>query len=201
MHATSSVVPFRKRTFSLPRYARSLAAVAAASPVLVRALARPRISPALREQILLTVTSVNDCRYCNWGHTALALRKGVDMNALGQTLDSGYLCADSTPEEVAILYAQHVASEQGQVDPGAEWALAAAWTPAEQAEIRAYVTAITFGNLAGNSADAWLARLRRRPVEGGHPAGEAIAALAGLPVFLSVWAWSRRAGQEAMDSL
>ena len=55
-------------------------------------------------------------------------------------------------------------------------ALAAAWTPAEQAEIKAYITAITFGNLVGNSADAWLARLRGVPVEGGHPAGEAIAA-------------------------
>ena len=72
MHATSSAAPFRKRTFSLPRYARSLAAVAAASPVLVRALVRPRISRALREQVVLAVTSVNDCRYCNWGHTTLA---------------------------------------------------------------------------------------------------------------------------------
>ena len=118
MHATSSVAPFRKRTFSFSLYARSLAAVAAASPVLVRALVRPRISPALREQILLAVTSVNDCRYCNWGHTVLALRNGVDMNALRQALDSGSLGADSTPEEVAILYAQHVASEQGEVRPG-----------------------------------------------------------------------------------
>ena len=50
--------------------------------------------------------------------------------------------------------------------------------PDEQAEIKAYITAITFGNLVGNSADAWLARLRRIPVEGGHPVGEAIAALA-----------------------
>jgi AhpD family alkylhydroperoxidase len=201
MHATSSGAPFRKRTFSLPLYARSLAAVMSASPVLVRALICPRTSRALREQVVLAVTSVNDCRYCNWGHTALALRNGVDMNALRQTLDCGSPSAGSTPEEVAILYAQHVASGQGEVDPSAERALADAWSLAGQAEIKAYITAITFGNLAGNSADAWLARLRRLPVESGHPVGEAIAALAGLPVFLSVWAWSRRAGPEAMDSL
>jgi len=170
MHAPPSGAPFRKRTFSLPLYARSLAALMTASPMLVRALNRPRISPALREQIMLAVTSVNDCRYCNWGHTALALRNGVDLAALRQTLDSGSLSADRTPEEVAILYAQHVASEQGDADPGAERALAAAWTPDEQAEIKAYITAITFGNLVGNSADAWLARLRRVPVEGGRRA-------------------------------
>ena len=201
MHAPSSGAPFRKRTFSLPLYARCLAAVMTASPVLVRALSRPRISPALREQIMLAVTSVNDCRYCNWGHTALALRNGVDLTALRQTLDSGSLSADSTPNAVAILYAQHVASEQGDADPGAERALAGAWAPDEQAEIKAYITAITFGNLVGNSADAWLARLRRIPVEGGHPAGEAIAALAGFPALLSAWAWSRTRGSEAIESL
>ncbi len=165
-----------------------------ASPVLARALIRPRISPALREQVMLAVTSVNDCRYCNWGHTALALRHGVDLAALRQTLGSGSLGADSTPDQVAVLYAQHVASEQGDADPGAERALAAAWTPAERAEIKAHIAAITFGNLVGNSADAWLARLRGVAVEGGHPAREAIAALAGLPALLSVWAWTRRPG-------
>lgn len=201
MHATPSGAPFRKRTFSLPLYARSLAALMTASPVLVRALIRPRISRALREQVMLAVTSVNDCRYCDWGHTALALRHGVDVAALRQTLDSGSLSAGGTPDEVAVLYAQHVASQQGDADPAAERALAAAWIPDERAEIKAYITAITFGNLVGNSADAWLARLRRVPVQGGHPAGEAIAALVGLPALLPAWAWSRRRGSEAIDVL
>jgi AhpD family alkylhydroperoxidase len=201
MSASSSGAPFRKRTFSLSLYARSLAAVMTASPVLVRALIRPRISPARREQVMLGVTSVNDCRYRNWGHTALAQRNGVDLAALRQILGSGSLGTDSTPGEVAICYAQHVASGHGDADPAAERALAAAWTPDEQAEIKAYITAITFGNLTGNSADAWLARLHGVPVEGGHPAGEAIAALAGLPALLSAWAWSRTRGSEAIGTL
>jgi len=124
----------------------------------------------------------------------------VDLTALRQTLDSGSLSADSTPGEVAVLYAQHVAGERGDADPGAERALAAAWSADEQAEIKAYITAITFGNLVGNSADAWVARLRGLPVEGGHPAGEAIAALVALPALVSAWAWSRTRGSEAIDS-
>ena len=121
--------------------------------------------------------------------------------ALRQTLDSGSLSTDSTPDEVAIWYAQHVASEDGDADPEAERALAAAWAPDEQAEIKAYITAITFGNLTGNSADAWLARLHGVPVEGGHPAGEAIAALAGFPALLSAWAWSRTRESGVIDTL
>ena len=201
MHATPSGARFRKRTFSLPLYVRSLADLMTASPVLARAFIRPRISRALREQVMLAVTSVNDCRYCNWGHTALALRNGVDLAALRQILDGGSLSPDSTPDDVAVLYAQHVASQQGDADPAAKRALAAAWSPDERAEIKAYISAITVGNLVGNSADAWLARLRRVPVEGGHPAGEAIAALAGLPALLPAWAWSRTRGSEAIDSL
>ncbi len=195
MHATPSGARFRKRTFSMPLYARSLADLMAAGPVLARAFIRPRISRALREQVMLAVTSVNDCRYCDWGHTALAVRNGVDLAALRQTLDGGSLSPDSTPDDVAVLYAQHVASQQGDADPAAKRALAAAWSPDERAEIKAYITAITFGNLVGNSADAWLARLRRVPVGDGHPAGEAIAALIGLPALLPAWAWSRRRDQ------
>ena len=63
--------------------------------------------------------------------------------------------------------------------------------PASQQSVTALITAVTFGNLVGNSADAWLARLHGVAVEGGHPAGEAIAALAGFPALLSAWAWSR----------
>jgi Cu+-exporting ATPase len=68
------------------------------------------------------------------------------------------LSATDLVSVVAVLYAQHVASQQGDADPGAERALAAVWTPAERAEIKAYITAITFGNLVGNSADACLSR-------------------------------------------
>jgi AhpD family alkylhydroperoxidase len=47
---------------------------------------------------MLGVTSANDCRYCNWGHTALTLRNGVDLAALRQTLGRGSLSTDSTPD-------------------------------------------------------------------------------------------------------
>jgi AhpD family alkylhydroperoxidase len=99
MHAPSSGAHFPRRTFSLSLYARSLVALMTASPVLVRALNRPRISPALRQQIMLAVTSVNDCRYCNWGHTALALRNGVDLTARRQTLDSGSSAPTARPTQ------------------------------------------------------------------------------------------------------
>jgi AhpD family alkylhydroperoxidase len=47
---------------------------------------------------MLGVTSANDCRYCNWGHTALTLCNGVDLAALRQTLGRGSLSTDSTPD-------------------------------------------------------------------------------------------------------
>ena len=64
---------FRKRTFTLSLLARSLLGAALYLPVLLVALLRPTTSRALREKVMLAVSAVNDCRYCNWVHTGLAL--------------------------------------------------------------------------------------------------------------------------------
>jgi len=54
----------------------------ASAPVLAKAILRPRTSPALREKVVLGVTSVNDCRYCKWGHTSIFFEGAVAAAAL-----------------------------------------------------------------------------------------------------------------------
>ena len=56
---------FRKRTFNLPLLIRSLGSAMVHLPVLAAALLIPSTSRALREKVMLAVTSVNDCRYCS----------------------------------------------------------------------------------------------------------------------------------------
>jgi len=77
---------FRKRTFTLPLLAASLGAALRQLPAATRALRRPATSRALQEEVMLAVTSVNDCRYCDWVHTGLALEAGVDLADLHSTL-------------------------------------------------------------------------------------------------------------------
>ena len=58
-----------KRTLTPDNFLKTVVNVVASGRVLARAFIKPRTSAALREKVVLGVTSVNDCRYCAWGHT------------------------------------------------------------------------------------------------------------------------------------
>jgi AhpD family alkylhydroperoxidase len=192
---------FSKRTFSLPLLASSLGSAASHLPTLARALLRPATSAALREKVMLGVTAVNDCRYCSYVHTGLALDNGVDLDELQALLDRGTFGSVDEREAVAILFAKHFADSVRQPSAAARRALAEKFSAAQQREIMAYIHAIYFANLAGNSADAWLARLQGQRVHNGHPFAEAAAALLAAPVLAGIALRSRNARPEAMKPL
>lgn len=190
---------FRKRTFTLPLLGRSLAAAGISLPTLAHALLRPSLSPALREEIMLAVTSVNDCRYCSWVHTGLALENGVDMDSLGMLLGRDLISVDER-EAVAILFGKHFADSVRQPSKVARDKLQQHFNAGERREIMAYIHAIYFANLTGNSADAVLARLRGQKTEGNFIV-QLIAALLGAPVLTAIWLNSRREGKPTMGEL
>ena len=128
-------------------------------PVLAAALLIPSTSRALREKVMLAVTSVNDCRYCSYVHTRLALANAVDLDELQQLLDSGTFGNVDERDAVAILFAQHFADTARQPSDAARAALAREFNTYQRLEIMAYIHAIYFANLSANSADVWLARL------------------------------------------
>ena len=190
---------FRKRTFTLPLLGSSLAAAGISLPTLAHALLRPSLSPALREEIMLAVTSVNDCRYCSWVHTGLALENGVDMDSLGMLLGRDLISVDER-DAVAILFGKHFADTVRQPSKVARDKLQQHFNAGERREIMAYIHAIYFANLTGNSADAVLARLRGQKTEG-NIIVQLIAAILGAPVLTAIWLNSRRSGKPAMGEL
>ncbi len=173
---------FRKRTFDLPLLARSLVSATAHLPVLAVALLVLSTSRALREKVMLAVTSVNDCRYCSYVHTSLALANGVDLGELRRLLDSGTFGDVDVRDAVATLFALHFAATIRHPSPSACAALAGQFNAYQRLEIMAYIHAIYLANLFGNSFDAWLERLSGRPVADGHPFAEAIPAILMAPV-------------------
>jgi AhpD family alkylhydroperoxidase len=196
-----STEPFTNRTFTLPLLARSLGAVLLHLPVLAMALVRPAISRALREKVMLGVTSVNRCRYCSWAHTGLALAHGVDLDELAYLLDTGTFDKVDDRDATAILFAQNFADTVRKPTQEARATLAKRFTAYECRELMAYIHFIYFGNLCGNSADAWLARFSGRKVVDGHPVPEALAALLAAPVLYIGWLRSRKSRPEAMEKL
>ena len=132
-------------------------------PVLVRAMIRPRVSRALREKLMLEVTSVNACGYCQWGHTYLALTQGVPLDEINQIFSrqNRGLSARDAEEAAAILFAQHYAECREDYESGSMEDLRRYYTQAQATEVLAYLRAITLGNLAGNTVAALVSRLRR----------------------------------------
>jgi AhpD family alkylhydroperoxidase len=192
---------FAKRTFTMPLLLRSFGTFVLYMPVRWRALVKPATSRALREKVCIGVTSVNDCRWCTWLHTGIALQHGVNLNELQSLLGSDTFGAVDDREATAVLFAQHFAHTLGHPTPAARVALAKQFTPRERLEIMAWIHFIYFTNLAGNSADAWLARFRGWKVADGHPLSEAIAGLVAAPVLLVGWLFSHKWRPAALSKL
>jgi AhpD family alkylhydroperoxidase len=100
-----------KRTLTAGNFFRTVTDVLASGPVLLAALVRPKTSAALREKVMLGVTSITDCRYCAWGHSHWAMAHGVPLEEVNQILTQqiGTLDARNPAEAAAILFAQHYA--------------------------------------------------------------------------------------------
>lgn len=80
----------------------------------------------LRERVMLAVSEVNGCAMCAHFHAQLALKAGIDNAEVQEILRAGY---DSVPKEhlTAVLFAQHWADTQGEVDPEARQQLEASY--------------------------------------------------------------------------
>jgi AhpD family alkylhydroperoxidase len=149
----------------------------------LRAAARGgRVSKAFAERIMLAVTQVNGCRYCHYGHTRAALRAGVSEAEI-RSLTLGALDQLPAEELVALVYAQHFAESGGRPDLEARQRLQETYGPETARDIMAYIRMIMMGNLLGNTFDALLSRLARRPAAGSS-LGQELGVLLGAFVFI-----------------
>lgn len=125
-----------------------------------RYLRRGSVSPAFRERLILTVTAVNQCRYCAYGHTRLALRAGVQGEEIESLL--GGAIPDVPAREIpALLYAWHWAESDARPDPELRQSLEETYGLETAAAIEVVLRAIRIGNLTGNAFDALLCRASR----------------------------------------
>ncbi|RLM56707.1 carboxymuconolactone decarboxylase family protein [Halobellus sp. Atlit-31R] len=123
-------------------------------PRLVRAKRADRVSDQFAEKIMLAVTAVNECQYCTRYHTDLAESTGVDEETIDRILESDIDGAVADAERTALLFAQAYAEADEDPDPEAVAELRTEYGPETAADVTAFVRAIYFGNLLGNSYDA-----------------------------------------------
>ena len=117
-----------------------------------------QISYAFRERLMLTVTEVNRCRYCQYAHAKMALEAGLTQEEIN-ALSAGTF-QDCPEEEVpALLYAQHWAETDGEPDEEAHQKILNIYGTEKVQEMELVMRMIRMGNLSGNTWDHFLNRI------------------------------------------
>lgn len=120
---------------------------------------------ALRERIMLAVTSVNKCAMCSYAHTEMALQAGLSQEEIKCYLDGDF---ENVPEEYAeaVLFAQHYADRRGHPSKDACQALVKYYGLDKARCIVAAARIIMLGNAGGMVLSSIKSRIHG---EGGDP--------------------------------
>jgi AhpD family alkylhydroperoxidase len=107
---------------------------------------------------MLAVTAVNQCRYCSYAHTQMALRSGMAPGEIQKILQHNL--QDCPQDEIpAILYAQHWAETDGHPVPEIHKKLELQHGFSKMKNIDSVLGLIRLANLFGNSLDYLLFRI------------------------------------------
>ncbi len=159
---------FRKRTYdNLVDFFRDFFEFILNSLAYVRNASNRRVAQDLREKLMVAVSAVLSCKYCTWLHSEMALTHGVDETEI-QKLLSSELGDFPEEESVALAFAQHYSEAGGKPNEDAKVRLFNYYGDKKAKDILSYIQIIYFGNLAGNTVDAFLDRMRGQPVEGSN---------------------------------
>jgi len=189
---------FRKRVYGLGEFFRDFLLLGRNSLDLIASLCRRQVGKALHAKLNMAVIGVLGCKYCSWLHSELALANGVEDKEL-QELLSQELGAFSEEEAVALAFAQHYSETGGRPSKEAEQRLQEYYGPDMAKHILLYLQVIYFGNLSGNTVDAFIQRLKGRPVDSSTLPGELVIFLIMGPYYLMILpliAWGIHKKQE-----
>ena len=116
------------------------------------------ISNAFRERLMLTVTEVNGCRYCQYAHAKMALDAGLSQNEF-EILSTGIFHHCPTEEVPALLYAQHWAEANAKPEPVTRQNVIENYGKEKVDAMELAMRMIRMGNLLGNTWDYFLYRI------------------------------------------
>ena len=133
-------------------------------PLMLRNRKHGWVSANFQERLMMAVTAVNGCRYCNYYHTRIALKMGLEPGE-AQSLLAGEIDNPDPDEVKALLYAQHWAENNALPDSDLRERLYVYYGNERAVVIETILRMIRFGNLSGNTLDYILFRISRKPMD------------------------------------
>jgi AhpD family alkylhydroperoxidase len=174
---------FSKRFYTPMTFLRHLGDILLSAPSILKTVRGRRVNRSFAEKIMLVVTQVNGCRYCDYGHTKMALRSGVRLDEIEKL--TVFEFKDFQPEQIpALEFARHFAVTNGKTDPISRKRLEDCYGKETSRDILNYIRMITLGNLSGNAADAFISRLKGAPSPGSSLTSELVLFVLFSPVIL-----------------
>ncbi len=158
---------YDKKIFSPAILFRDLGFLISRAPALVRAMRNPDIGPVFMEKIMMVVTAVNGCVYCTWFHAKQAVTSGMSDDEIRDTFDLQFHASATEHEMPALLFAQHYAETNRNPEPEMTARLDKFYGEKTARDIMLLIRTIFFGNLLGNTFDAFPSRLKGRKAEAG----------------------------------
>lgn len=123
------------------------------------------VSKEFSAKIMLAVTQVNGCRYCNYLHTKNAIDAGASEEEINALLN-GEFGDIGNDESLALLFAQHYADTGGDYDLDTYQKFVEHFGQEKARDILANIRAIMVGNIHGISLDALQSRLKGKKMKG-----------------------------------
>ncbi len=151
-----------------------------------------KINKAFTEKIMTIVTAVNGCTYCTWFHAKQAVSSGISKEEVRRMLQLQFH-ADATDFEIpALLYAQHYAETDRNPDKEMTFKLFEYYGDKTANHIIIIIRIIFFGNLTGNTFDAFISRLNGIPAKNSNKIFEFIFFIVTAPLLLPLIPFTKK---------
>ncbi len=172
---------FTKRTFNFRSFMKTMQSILRNRKKFMDTMKSKRISNEFSERIMLAVTAVNGCRYCEWGHTKMAIESGCTDEEIKFILDLDFKGLKKD-EFTALAFAQHFAESKENPSKRALNNLVREYGTQKADDIINYCIMITVGNLLGNTIDAFESRINGiKVVDGSFLFEFLVYLIGGLP--------------------
>jgi AhpD family alkylhydroperoxidase len=173
---------FTRRIYTLPLFRKDLGFFIRNLPEIRQTM--KQLDRTLVEKIMTVVTAVNGCPYCAWFHARQAVASGISTEEVQNMLNLQFQ-ADATADEIpALLYAQNYAETDRNPDPEVTTRLIEHYGSDKARQIQIVIRMIFFGNLSGNTFDAFLSRLKGTKADNSNPLFECLFFLFTAPFML-----------------
>lgn len=181
---TANKKQFTRKIFTAKLFFSDIFFLLSHIPQIMVAMRNKELGKQFMEKVMIVTTAVNGCVYCSWFHAKQATNSGISEKEIANMLKLQFNADASEHEIPALLFAQHYAETDRKPDADMLKKLNDFYGEKTASHILLFIRMIYFGNLDGNTFDAFLSRLKGIKAPNSNFFFELIFFIFHLPVML-----------------